>query len=228
MPNNDEVNAILEQLRARTEQRLSSDAPAAPKAAPAVSTANSAEELLQQLRARTEKTEAAPAAPAVQPELPAPVHEAAETPAATITVEEEKPAAKPEPVQPAEAPAAEEAAPAQPENSLPEPGIFAGIDTADDLVEDEATIRAREKAERQRLRESRKALLNKQRGGEQRGFFKTVGQILLFLVLVVAVILAVLYLLQTLAGIEVIDVESIFDATIGALLSALRLALKLL
>ena len=227
MPNNDEVNAILEQLRARTEQRLSSDAPAAPKAAPAVSTANSAEELLQQLRARTEKTEAA-AAPAVQPELPAPAHEAAETPAATITVEEEKPAAKPEPVQPAEAPAAEEAAPAQPENSLPEPGIFAGIDTAEDLVEDEATIRAREKAERQRLRESRKALLNKQRGGEQRGFFKTVGQILLFLVLVVAVILAVLYLLQTLAGIEVIDVESIFDATIGALLSAVRLALKLL
>ncbi|MBQ4094199.1 MAG: hypothetical protein IJC61_04060, partial [Oscillospiraceae bacterium] len=180
MPNNDEVNAILEQLRARTEQRLSGDAPAAPKAAPAVSTANSAEELLQQLRARTKKAEDA-AAPAVQPEAPAPAHEAAETPAATITVEEEKPAAKPEPVQPAEAPATEEAAPAQPENSLPEPGIFAGIDTAEDLVEDEATIRAREKAERQRLRESRKALLNKQRGGEQRGFIKTIGQILLFL-----------------------------------------------
>lgn len=226
MPNNDEVNAILQQLRARTEQRLSSDAPAAPKAAPAVSTANSAEELLQQLRAHTEKAEAA-AAPAVQSELPAPVHEAAETPAATITVKEEKPAAKPEPVQPAEAPAAEEAAPAQPENSLPEPGIFAGIDTAEELVEDEATIRAREKAERQRLRESRKALLNKQRGGEKSGFFKTVGQILLFFVLVVAVILAVLYLLQALAGIEVIDVESIFDSTIGALLSAERLALKL-
>ena len=105
-------------------------------------------------------------------------------------------------------------------------GIFAGIDASEEV--DEAALRAQMRAEKAKLRESRKALINKQSGGEKRGFFKAIGQILLFLILVFAVILAVLYLLQTLAGIQVINVESIFDASVGAVLSALRLALRLL
>ena len=68
MPNNDDVNAILQQLRARTEQRLNSDsAPAAAAEKPAVSSSagSDADKLLEQLRAQREQTQ--PSAPAPAP-----------------------------------------------------------------------------------------------------------------------------------------------------------------
>ena len=226
MPNNDDVNAILQQLRARTEQRLNSDsAPAAAAEKPAVSSSagSDADKLLEQLRAQREQKQPsapapAPAETAVLP--PMPKTEAEET---AVPMQETVVLTPEQPV-----PAADELPEMQPqaENSLPEPGIFAGIDASEEV--DEAALREQMRAEKAKLRESRKALINKQSGGEKRGFFKAIGQILLFLVLVFAVILAVLYLLQTLAGIQVINVESIFDASVGAVLSALRLALKLL
>ena len=226
MPNNDDVNAILQQLRARTEQRLNSDsAPAAAAEKPAVSSSagSDADKLLEQLRAQREQTQPsapapAPAETAVLPPMPkAEAEETAVPMQETVVLTPEQPA-----------PAADELPEMQPqaENSLPEPGIFAGIDASEEV--DEAALREQMRAEKAKLRESRKALINKQSGGEKRGFFKAIGQILLFLILVFAVILAVLYLLQTLAGIQVINVESIFDASVGAVLSALRLALKLL
>ena len=72
MPNNDDVNAILQQLRARTEQRLNSDsAPAAAAEKPAVSSSagSDADKLLEQLRAQREQKQ--PSAPAPAP-APAP------------------------------------------------------------------------------------------------------------------------------------------------------------
>ena len=226
MPNNDDVNAILQQLRARTEQRLNSDsAPAAAAEKPAVSSSagSDADKLLEQLRAQREQTQPsapapAPAETAVLPPMPkAEAEETAVPMQETVVLTPEQPV-----------PAADELPEMQPqaENSLPEPGIFAGIDASEEV--DEAALREQMRAEKAKLRESRKALINKQSGGEKRGFFKAIGQILLFLILVFAVILAVLYLLQTLAGIQVINVESIFDASVGAVLSALRLALRLL
>ena len=226
MPNNDDVNAILQQLRARTEQRLNSDsAPAAAAEKPAVSSSagSDADKLLEQLRAQREQKQPsapapAPAETAVLPPMPkAEAEETAVPMQETVVLTPEQPV-----------PAADELPEMQPqaENSLPEPGIFAGIDASEEV--DEAALREQMRAEKARLRESRKALINKQSGGEKRGFFKAIGQILLFLILVFAVILAVLYLLQTLAGIQVINVESIFDASVGAVLSALRLALKLI
>ena len=226
MPNNDDVNAILQQLRARTEQRLNSDsAPAAAAEKPAVSSSagSDADKLLEQLRAQREQKQPsapapAPAETAVLPPMPkAEAEETAVPMQETVVLTPEQPV-----------PAADELPEMQPqaENSLPEPGIFAGIDASEEV--DEAALREQMRAEKAKLRESRKALINKQSGGEKRGFFKAIGQILLFLILVFAVILAVLYLLQTLAGIQVINVESIFDASVGAVLSALRLALKLL
>ena len=226
MPNNDDVNAILQQLRARTEQRLNSDsAPAAAAEKPAVSSSagSDADKLLEQLRTQREQKQPsapapAPAETAVLPPMPkAEAEETAVPMQETVVLTPEQPV-----------PAADELPEMQPqaENSLPEPGIFAGIDASEEV--DEAALREQMRAEKAKLRESRKALINKQSGGEKRGFFKAIGQILLFLILVFAVILAVLYLLQTLAGIQVINVESIFDASVGAVLSALRLALRLL
>ena len=228
MPNNDDVNAILQQLRARTEQRLNSDsAPAAAAEKPAVSSSagSDADKLREQLRAQREQKPPSAPAPAPAPAEtavlpPMPKAEAEET---AVPMQETVVLTPEQPV-----PAADELPEMQPqaENSLPEPGIFAGIDASEEV--DEAALREQMRAEKAKLRERRKALINKQSGGEKRGFFKAIGQILLFLILVFAVILAVLYLLQTLAGIQVINVESIFDASVGAVLSALRLALKLI
>ena len=230
MPNNDDVNAILQQLRARTEQRLNGDnsasASAVTKPAAAPTAGGDADKLLEQLRAQRAQKEQPAAATsaadstAVLPPLPAEPKQPAEEAAVPMRETVVLTPAQPEPAeteQPEPQPHAE--------NSLPEPGIFAGIDASEEL--DEAALRAQARAEKAKLRESRKALINKQSGGEKRGFFKAIGQVLLFLILVFAVILAVLYLLQTLAGIQIINVESILDSSLRAVLSALRLALRL-
>ncbi len=64
--------------------------------------------------------------------------------------------------------------------------------------------------EKRRARELRKALVDKENGAS-RGLIGEILYVILFVLLVAVTILAVLYLLQTIAGIKIIDVESLFD-----------------
>ena len=90
--------------------------------------------------------------------------------------------------------------------------------TADNNIEDEEPdprelrreeARAR-REEKRRARELRKALVDKE-NGSGRGLIGEILYVILFILLVAVTILAVLYLLQTIAGIKIIDVESLFD-----------------
>ena len=109
MPNNDDVNAILQQLRARTEQRLNSDsAPAAAAEKPAVSSSagSDADKLLEQLRAQREQKQPsapapAPAETAVLPPMPKAEAEETAVPmqeTVVLTPEQPVPAKRPRPV----------------------------------------------------------------------------------------------------------------------------------
>lgn len=71
--------------------------------------------------------------------------------------------------------------------------------------------RAKEKREeKRRAKAYRKALVEKE-NGSGRGIIGDILYVILFVLLVALTILAVLYLLQTIAGIKIIDVEAIFD-----------------
>lgn len=68
--------------------------------------------------------------------------------------------------------------------------------------------------EKRRAREVRRALVNKQ-NGTSRGIIGEILYIILFIILVILTIFAVLYLLQTIAGVQILDVESLFNRVFG-------------
>lgn len=67
-----------------------------------------------------------------------------------------------------------------------------------------------DREQKKRAREFRRALVEKE-NGSSRGVIGEIFYVILFIILVILTILAVLYLLQTIAGIKILDVESIFD-----------------
>ena len=84
-----------------------------------------------------------------------------------------------------------------------------------DLDEDveqfvEAPKKVSKRDQRKQAREFRRALVEKE-NGSGRGIIGEIFYVILFIILVILTILAVLYLLQTIAGIKILDVESIFD-----------------
>lgn len=71
-----------------------------------------------------------------------------------------------------------------------------------------------EREQKRKAKEYRRALVEKE-NGSSRGIIGEIFYVLLFVILVVLTILAVLYLLQTIAGIKILDVEAIFDLVFG-------------
>lgn len=71
-----------------------------------------------------------------------------------------------------------------------------------------------DREQKKRAREFRRALVEKE-NGSGRGIIGEIFYVILFIILVILTILAVLYLLQTIAGIKILDVESVFDIVFG-------------
>ena len=71
-----------------------------------------------------------------------------------------------------------------------------------------------EREQKKKAKEYRKALVDKE-NGNSRGIIGEIFYVILFIILVLLTILAVLYLLQTIAGIKILDVESLFDMIFG-------------
>ena len=71
-----------------------------------------------------------------------------------------------------------------------------------------------DREQRKRAREFRRALVEKE-NGSGRGLIGEFFYVVLFIILVLLTILAVPYLLQTIAGIKILDVEAIFDIVFG-------------
>ena len=71
-----------------------------------------------------------------------------------------------------------------------------------------------DREQKKRAREFRRALVEKE-NGSGRGIIGEIFYVILFIILLILTILAVLYLLQTIAGIKILDVESVFDIVFG-------------
>ncbi|MBR3355887.1 MAG: hypothetical protein IKG47_11145 [Oscillospiraceae bacterium] len=71
-----------------------------------------------------------------------------------------------------------------------------------------------DREQKKRAKEFRRALVEKE-NGSGRGLIGEIFYVILFIILVILTILAVLYLLQTIAGIKILDVESVFDIVFG-------------
>ena len=238
-----DMNSYLEQLRARAEKRLQNESDSADTAAPSAKTApetetedvkpsslsvddiikeadtlrydlpkvtydNESEKMMGDLMEWADREPTVPFEPVSEENLPAEADEPVQ--ASSEENDEDDDTAE----------AVTETKPEPDLSSSRKKKVFKSKPETDDDEDDGEDIlvdkprKLSNREQRKRAKEFRRALVEKE-NGSGRGLIGEIFYVILFVILVILTILAVLYLLQTIAGIKILDVEAIFDIVFG-------------
>ena len=236
-----DMNSYLEQLRARTEKRLQNESGTESTATPAVQTAaetanedvkpsslsvddiikeadtlrydvpkvtydNESEKMMGDLMAWADREPTVPFEP-VSEEV-SPSADEKSLPLTDDADEDNVSAKEPEPET-----ISEPARKKKVFKSKSEPEETDDDEEAEEILVDKPR-KLSNREQRKRAKEFRRALVEKE-NGSGRGIIGEIFYVILFIILVILTILAVLYLLQTIAGIKILDVEAVFDLVFG-------------